>query len=75
VAPPSDTRHDRLPITWRVAAAVFSWNTVLRVAGLCGVVNEAWFKEVDRPTLLLLFAAMMGLPSFLPKQLGGGGKP
>lgn len=68
---PPPSRTDRLPLAWRVAAAVFSWNTVLRVAGLAGVVNEAWFKEVDRPTLLLLFAAMMGLPSFLRP----GGEP
>lgn len=37
----------------------------LFVMGLLGVVHETLVSEVDRPTLLLVFVAMMGLPAFL----------
>lgn len=40
-------------------------NTVLFVVGLLGVAHETLVNESDRPTLLLLFAAMIGLPAFL----------
>ena len=39
--------------------------TVLFVVGLLGVAHETLVSEADRPTLLLLFAAMIGLPAFL----------
>lgn len=39
--------------------------------GLIGVVYETAFRTVERPTLLLLFAAMMGLPAFLRSDDGG----
>jgi hypothetical protein len=38
---------------------------VLFLAGLLGVLHETAFVDQERPTLLLLFAAMMGLPAFL----------
>lgn len=34
---------------------------------------ETLFTNVDRPTLLLLFAAMMGLPAFLRSDEKGKG--
>ncbi len=34
-------------------------------AGIAGVFYETVFSKVDRPILLALFAAMMGLPAFL----------
>lgn len=37
----------------------------LFVFGLAGVTYETVVSRVDRPTLLLLFAACMGLPAFL----------
>lgn len=40
-------------------------NTVLFVVGLLGVAHETLINNVDRPTLLLLFAAMIGLPAFI----------
>lgn len=40
-------------------------NTVLFIVGLLGVAHETLVSDVDRPTLLLLFAAMIGLPAFL----------
>ena len=45
------------------------WPTVrdmlLFVGGAAGVAHEALGREVERPTLLLLYAAAMGLPAFL----------
>lgn len=40
-------------------------DVVLFVGGLAGVANEALRFGGERPTLLLLYAAMMGLPAFL----------
>lgn len=37
----------------------------LFVAGMAGVVHETLLTVAERPTLLVLFAAMMGLPAFL----------
>lgn len=34
--------------------------------GLLGVGHETVISQAERPTLLILFAAMMGLPAFLP---------
>lgn len=45
------------------------WNLIrdicLFFGGLAGVAYETLGTNIDRPTLLLLFAAMMGLPAFL----------
>lgn len=38
---------------------------ILFVAGLAGLAYETIFTTIDRPTLLLLYAAMLGLPAFL----------
>ena len=43
-------------------------NTVLFVVGLLGVAHETLLNEADRPTLLLLFAAMIGLPAFISQD-------
>lgn len=43
----------------------FSRDTVLFLAGLAGVAYETLVTQAERPTLLLLFAGMMGLPAFL----------
>ena len=40
-------------------------DAVLFITGLVGVIHEALYVEKPRETLLLLFAAMMGLPAFL----------
>lgn len=42
-----------------------SRDLVLFVGGLAGVFHETVFSKADRPLLLGLFAAMMGLPAFL----------
>lgn len=36
--------------------------------GIAGVVHETVLSHGERPTLLILFAAMMGLPAFLRPQ-------
>jgi hypothetical protein len=38
---------------------------VLFFGGLAGVFHETVIATAERPTLLILFAAMMGLPAFL----------
>ncbi len=50
---------------WQGAARHVTRGSVLFLAGLAGVFHETVWQEADRPTLLLLFAAMMGLPAFL----------
>lgn len=42
-----------------------SRDTVLMVGGLAGIVHETLRNGAERPTLLLVFAAMIGLPAFL----------
>jgi hypothetical protein len=43
----------------------FNKQTFLFVAGLLGVAHETLLEHSERPTLIILFAAMMGLPAFL----------
>lgn len=40
-------------------------DVVLFFGGLLGVVHETFLSDLERPALLILFAAMMGLPAFL----------
>jgi len=46
----------------------FSRNTFLFMGGLAGVFHETVLTSTERPTLLILFAAMMGLPAFLGEK-------
>lgn len=46
-------------------------DVILFFGGLAGVFNETVLTTSERPTLLILFAAMMGLPAFLRSD----GKP
>lgn len=50
----------KAPITWPLIRDV-----ALFVGGLAGVAHETILAAAERPTLLILFAAMMGLPAFL----------
>lgn len=45
-------------------------NTFLFLGGLIGVGHETLLQHAERPTLLILFAAMMGLPAFLSSATG-----
>lgn len=44
---------------------------LLFFVGMAGVAHEVVLTNTERPTLLILFAAMMGLPAVL-RQDGGG---
>lgn len=46
----------------------FTRDGVLFVSGLIGIGYETLVSQTDRPTLLLLFGAMIGLPAFLNKD-------
>jgi hypothetical protein len=41
---------------------------VLFVAGLLGIGYETVIDKAEKPTLIVLFAAMIGLPAFLRKD-------
>jgi hypothetical protein len=43
-------------------------DTSLLIGGLLGTAHETLVSKVDRPSLLALFAGMMGLPLFLRKD-------
>jgi hypothetical protein len=43
-------------------------DAVLFVGGLAGVAHETVIATAESPTLLILFASMMGLPAFLQKD-------
>lgn len=49
---------------WNVARDI-----LLFLGGLAGVAHETLLQHSDRPTLLILFAAMMGLPAFLQSEV------
>lgn len=49
----------------RTPTGAITRDSVLFAAGLIGVFYETVFDKADRPTLLLMFGAMMGLPAFL----------
>lgn len=44
------------------------WAFVLRAVGLAGIVYETTQQKSDRPSLLILFGAMIGLPEFLKRD-------
>lgn len=44
---------------------LFSKDNILLVAGLLGVGYETLSEKAEKPTLLLLFACMMGLDAFM----------
>lgn len=45
----------------------------LFLGGMVGVGHETLIATAERPTLLILFAAMMGLPAFLRQGEGPSG--
>lgn len=51
---------------WRIPP--IGRDTILFTAGLLGVLHETLFAATERPTLLILFAGMMGLPAFLRRD-------
>lgn len=56
-----------------------SWNGITKAAlflgGMGGIVHETFFTQLDRPSLLVLFATMVGLPKLIGlDQLRRSGK-
>jgi hypothetical protein len=49
----------------QVPTARLSRDTILFVSGLAGIIYETLINGGDKPTLLILFGAMVGLPAFL----------
>lgn len=45
------------------------------MAGLAGIGHETILAKADRPSLLFVFAAMVGLPAFLRSDEKGPGPP
>lgn len=43
-------------------------DTVICAAGLAGLAHEVLLTEGERPSLLVLFGAMIGLPAFLRRD-------
>lgn len=50
---------------WKVPRLRLTRDSVLFLSGLGGIVHETFFTSLDRPDLLVLFMAMVGLPAFL----------
>lgn len=46
----------------------FLRDLLLFFGGMAGAIHETLISGAERPTLLILFAAMMGLPAFLQQQ-------
>lgn len=53
---------------WRWPAPRITRDGILFVGGLIGVAHEMLFSTVERPSLLIVFAGMMGLPVFLRRD-------
>lgn len=49
----------------KLSTVRISRDTILFIAGLSGIGYETLAQNGERPTLLILFAAMVGLPAFL----------
>lgn len=41
---------------------------MLFIVGLVGVLHETFIEHSERPSLLILYAAMLGLPLYLRKN-------
>lgn len=46
-------------------------DAILFLGGLAGVAHETFSARADRPSLLVLYAAMMGLPAILRQDERG----
>lgn len=57
---PKKSRRRRFRFRFRLTR-----DLTIFLVGLGGIVHETLFTHEDRPTLLILFAAMIGLPAFL----------
>lgn len=59
---------------WRISAKTLrDW--ISFASGLAGVAHETLLRDIDRPALLLVFAALMGLPFALGADRSTPPKP
>lgn len=56
---------------WRLPKVRVTRERVLFLSGMVGIFYETVFQQTDRPTLLVLFSAMIGLPAFLQADSAG----
>lgn len=49
-------------------AGRFTEKAFFRIVGLLGLAHETLVKDIDRPSLLLVFTALIGLPEFLKRD-------
>ena len=49
---------------WRIVRDIVTF-----IVGILGVIYETVIAQVDRPVLLAVFAAMIGLPAFLATEV------
>lgn len=47
-----------------------SRDSLLFIGGMAGITNETLSRHAERPTLIVLFGAMIGLPVFLRSDEG-----
>ena len=47
---------------------------IIFCVGIGGIIYETVVEKVDRPQLLLLYAAMVGLPAWMKRDRNGNGK-
>ena len=52
-----------------------AWPWIVRLTGIGIAIYETVIEHADRPTLLLLAAAMIGLPEFIRIDRGRGDGP
>lgn len=62
---------ERQPRRWKLK---LTRDAVIFAVGVGGIIHETLFTQSDRPTLLILFAAMIGLPAFLRFDENRGGR-
>ena len=60
-----DSNQKKAMVTRNIRTIRLSRDSVLFVVGLAGIGYETLVQGGDRPTLLVLFGAMVGLPAFL----------
>lgn len=51
--------------SWLKQKAKISRDSILFLVGIIGIIHEVFLTSLDRPDVLILFLALVGLPAFL----------
>lgn len=51
--------------TWLNQKVKISRDGILFLVGILGIIHEVFLTSLDRPDILILFLALVGLPAFL----------